>query len=504
MSIEPLLAAAVRAPDDADVLARLARAALGCGAEGRALPLLQQAAAKAGDARLWQYTGLLARALDRLEEALTAFAVAARLAPDDPSIAHGHARVALEAGLPAQLLFDRACALAPDNPEVLFGQVAARVAAGEGALAEAALAATLTRAPGWIDGHVKLGQLRALLGRPAAATESLAQAIAAYPGDPALWQGLFDLLIAAERYDALQDAVDRARAAGLSPLHWRRAQTIALAELGRTAAADAQFASQAHDPALMLWHIRHLLRAGQWDAAMPLIDRALAGADAAAVWPYAAIAWRAGGDPRYAWLTAEGALVRVIELEATLPPLSALADCLRRLHRTGGQFLDQSVRNGSQTDGPLFSRIDPLIRATRAVVVEAVARYRADLPPPDPRHPTLAPRRDADIRFAGSWSVRLGGAGHHANHVHPQGWISSALYIALPSADGTSDPQAGWLTIGAPQAGLGLALRPEIAIEPKPGRLVLFPSWMWHGTKPFAAGERLTIAFDVAPPLAPG
>ena len=37
-------------------------------------------------------------------------------------------------------------------------------------------------------------------------------------------------------------------------------------------------------------------------------------------------------------------------------------------------------------------------------------------------------------------------------------------------------------------------------VEPRPGRLVLFPSWMWHGTVPFGAGERLTVAFDVAPP----
>ncbi|HYD23379.1 MAG TPA: putative 2OG-Fe(II) oxygenase [Croceibacterium sp.] len=44
-------------------------------------------------------------------------------------------------------------------------------------------------------------------------------------------------------------------------------------------------------------------------------------------------------------------------------------------------------------------------------------------------------------------------------------------------------------------------------IEPRPGRLVLFPSAMWHGTRPFPAGERLTVAFDVARPApsrAPG
>jgi hypothetical protein len=31
------------------------------------------------------------------------------------------------------------------------------------------------------------------------------------------------------------------------------------------------------------------------------------------------------------------------------------------------------------------------------------------------------------------------------------------------------------------------------------GALVLFPSSMWHGTCPYsAAGERLTVAFDIA------
>lgn len=109
-------------------------------------------------------------------------------------------------------------------------------------------------------------------------------------------------------------------------------------------------------------------------------------------------------------------------------------------------------------------------------------------------------RRDRRPRFSGSWSVRLGGGGHHANHVHPQGWISSALYVALPPKNAGDAPDAGWLTLGEPQAALGLALPPSRMVEPVPGRLILFPSWLWHGTRPFGEGERLTVAFDVAPP----
>jgi hypothetical protein len=87
------------------------------------------------------------------------------------------------------------------------------------------------------------------------------------------------------------------------------------------------------------------------------------------------------------------------------------------------------------------------------------------------------------------------------NHVHPQGWISSALYVALPERTADDSEDAGWFTIGQPQDQLGLDLAPRTKIEPRPGHLVLFPSWMWHGTVPFAGGERLSVAFDVRPPV---
>jgi hypothetical protein len=67
------------------------------------------------------------------------------------------------------------------------------------------------------------------------------------------------------------------------------------------------------------------------------------------------------------------------------------------------------------------------------------------------------------------------------------------LYLSLPPGTG----EAGWLTLGEPQQSLGAELGPDRTIEPEPGRLILFPSIRWHGTKPFDFGERMTIAFDV-------
>jgi hypothetical protein len=103
------------------------------------------------------------------------------------------------------------------------------------------------------------------------------------------------------------------------------------------------------------------------------------------------------------------------------------------------------------------------------------------------------------IRFSGSWSVRLTAGGRHSNHIHPAGWLSSAFYVALPDKARRGPEPAGWLTLGEVTE-LGLQLPPIRLIEPKPGRLVLFPSTMWHGTRAFQEGERLTVAFDVAAP----
>ena len=81
------------------------------------------------------------------------------------------------------------------------------------------------------------------------------------------------------------------------------------------------------------------------------------------------------------------------------------------------------------------------------------------------------------------------------------GSLSAALYVTLPPPC-PRDPHAGWLTIGEPPEDLNTRLEPLQMIEPRIGRLAVFPSYLWHGTRPFPKGERMTIAFDtlLAPP----
>lgn len=488
-------------PGDASAAIEAASAALDAGLEVEALPLLEAALrSNRDDARLWQMLALAYRRLEDLAPAVDAFRRAAALAPSDALIAHGLARSTLEAGLPAVALFERALSLAPLDGSILLGRAAAQLAEGAVADAVQGLEAQLRLHPGWIDGHAALSRLRWMAGEREDFARSYRAALAAAPAAADLWKGLLDLLAGAEMYAEGLALLPRARAAAGPRPVFDVYEAVSASETGRIEAADRMFArlGPPRDLDMAVRHVRHALRAGRPEAALALAEP-LAPQAGGKLWPYVSLGWRLTGDRRWEGLEGDPRFVGVYDLADRLPDLPALAARLRRLHVASQPPLEQSVRGGTQTDGPLFARVEPEIRALRRAVVEAVETYVAQLPPPIPGHPLLGQSR-APIRFSGSWSVRLTGGGRHANHLHPAGWISSALYVALPEAPGRGDPPSGWLTLGEPQDSLALALAPFRTVEPKPGRLVLFPSTMWHGTVPFGEGERLTVAFDVAPP----
>lgn len=465
-------------------------------------PVAAAAAREQHDPVLWQWAALLYRALDDRHSALAAYARAVAAAPDDVRILHGFARTRWEAGLPSVDQYMRALALAPFDGEMLLGLAGARVAMGDTEGALDGIRQILHQEPRWIDGQRQAAHLRFLLGDRQSYTQDIERALATHPHDEGLWHLLLTLRQHGHRDDRVLAAARQARAVLGDRPFIAVAVAVHASDKGDVTTADAGFLqlSRINDASIAVHHVRHLIRSGRWGLAAARIEPFLDGPEAAAFVPYAALVWRATDDPRVTWLERHGGLLKTFDLRGSLPPLDRLAHILRTLHRLHGDPLDQSLRGGSQTDGPLFANLDADIQATRAAVVEAVGAYVAELPSVDARHPTLRYRRDARPRFAGSWSVRLRGAGHHSNHVHPQGWISSALYIDVPVHQAGDPPDAGWFTLGEPPSDLGVDLQPYRTIQPQPGKLVLFPSTCWHGTRPVARGERLTIAFDIALP----
>ena len=171
---------------------------------------------------------------------------------------------------------------------------------------------------------------------------------------------------------------------------------------------------------------------------------------------------------------------------------------LDRLHPQTREFINQSLRGGTQTPDQLFTADLPMVQKLKQRIDEAVARYARELEE-DPQHPLLS-RRGRAFGYAGSWSSRLRDCGFHVNHIHPMGWISSCYYVAVPDAVKDEAGRQGWIKFGEPSFEAGLKDPIRRAIQPAPGRLVLFPSYMWHGTVPFRdAAARTTIAFDVVP-----
>jgi hypothetical protein len=210
------------------------------------------------------------------------------------------------------------------------------------------------------------------------------------------------------------------------------------------------------------------------------------------------------GDDRYRELLDYTHFVQAatIDLPDGWPDLAAyLADlqaAMERAHTMRAHPIGNSLRQGSQVELAPARSTEPAIRAFPQAIDGPIRRYmRALGTGGDP----MRSRNTGRYRITGMWSVRLRPHGFHVNHYHPAGWISSACYLHLPLAVARQGGE-GWLKFGEPAFPTRPRLAPEYVLQPTPGLLALFPSYMWHGTVPFAGSEadsRLTIAFDVVP-----
>ena len=225
------------------------------------------------------------------------------------------------------------------------------------------------------------------------------------------------------------------------------------------------------------------------------------------VWAYLSTAWRLSANDKYHWLTNYDQYVKVFELKKPKGYSTSgqffenFTDLLLNLHAHSTQLLDQSVRSGSQTEGHLLFRSNKLINDFKHSMNNCITSYLANLPK-DQSHP-LCSRNNNAFKVNGSWSVKLGNKGFHANHIHPAGWLSAPSYISLPNELNENDTnKSGWLKLG--ETCLNLKEREEIArsICPKTGQMIIFPSYIWHGTYPLKSTQpRLTVPCDVMPIL---
>jgi len=451
-------------------------------------------------AKLHSARGGVLRQLGRIEEAAEAYEAAIRQEPGRLVALHGRARIAMERGeAGASIFYRNALEQNPDDSELALGLAEALEAEGDpGGLA--ILTAAVERRPDWIVGHEVLARMRSEAGEPERFADHYLLSIAQRPADRALHLSHWQSLARGEKHAEALRALRVARHHIGEDPQTRLMEAIftsesgdpggALAMLDRLGGADA-------DPSVQFARGRIALRAGDAPQAAEMFERVTRSEPAGvAGWANLDLAWRLTGDSRHEWLSGQPGLYGHGDLDLDRAELGGLSDILRSLHKTRSHPIGQSLRGGTQTRGRLFARREPEIARLREAILDAVRDHFRGLPPRDPSHPLLR-HRDAETSIAGSWSVRLTAQGFHVNHIHPEGVLSSACYISLPESLGGEESRDGWLELGRPPVELGLTLEPLAAIEPRPGRLALFPSYLFHGTRPFADGERLTVAFDV-------
>jgi uncharacterized protein (TIGR02466 family) len=250
---------------------------------------------------------------------------------------------------------------------------------------------------------------------------------------------------------------------------------------------------------------RILISTGDYSNALQHIDAAseLAPLDQG-ILAFRGLCWRLLGDSREALINDYDRFVKVYRIPVPEGYQDihefneALDRALGSLHRTRVHPLNQTLRGGTQTYGRLFERRIKEVQEVRGSIERCIRQYIEEMDDVS-EHPFLR-RKSNRFRFAASWSCRLGQQGFHTNHIHPDGWISSSYYVSLPEAVDRSDAHAGWLKFGETSLGLGNLESIEKIVQPEEGVLVLFPSYMYHGTIPFSSNEvRTTIAFDVVP-----
>ncbi|WP_216850840.1 tetratricopeptide repeat protein [Acidisphaera sp. L21] len=494
-----------------------------------AAPLLQQGFAERALGQVLQDTG-------RGAEAAVAYARALAMDPSDAASALNAGVIAQQAGdlAAAAALYRQALAAGPALMNARINLACVLQESGDVAAATMEYQAILREAPqatqamnnlgtalrslgrddeaeAWFrrvletepchpEGSDNLTKLLLDLGRVDEAVAVRRQLCATHPADGGCWLELARVLGVAGQQRQAEDALRQAlvRDPGLGEAHCalgdaahRRRDWAGAAVSYRAAAVLARDRTE---PQLGLALVA--LKSGDPAAALAACDAVLRHDrfDQGAI-AYRTLALQMAGLAEEAQrLSDPDELVTVIDLDIDAGALGVLAADLIGLRHREYAPRGQSVRGGTQTSNELFAEPVDSIRQLRGALDAAIGRYLAKRPVDD-AHPFFA-AMPAQLHYH-SWSIVLRASGYHVPHIHPGGCLSGVFYVAVPPFAGAED--AGCLEIGRPGFEVPLRAAPKRRlVRAVPGRLVLFPSYLWHGTRPFEGpGERVTVAFDI-------
>jgi uncharacterized protein (TIGR02466 family) len=109
---------------------------------------------------------------------------------------------------------------------------------------------------------------------------------------------------------------------------------------------------------------------------------------------------------------------------------------------------------------------------------------------------------DFQVTLAGWANVSRTGA-YNKRHTHPGCQVSAVYYVEAGSPPTEDAPESGTFEFIDPRphaemsALPGEAIGRPMTIQPLNGRMILFPSWLYHQVNPYLGeAERISISFN--------
>ena len=109
--------------------------------------------------------------------------------------------------------------------------------------------------------------------------------------------------------------------------------------------------------------------------------------------------------------------------------------------------------------------------------------------------------KNFEVKILSCWSIINYKHAYNAAHIHANALISSAYYVEAPDKCGDiifDDPRPGATIKKGPYSSVSEWNQGNIRITPKPGLLIMFPSYLTHHVQPnMSEKERTIISFNL-------
>lgn len=111
-------------------------------------------------------------------------------------------------------------------------------------------------------------------------------------------------------------------------------------------------------------------------------------------------------------------------------------------------------------------------------------------------HHGLMPNKWSKLELYRAWTVKGEEGSYHTLHDHGPNSLCSITYLETPKDQDDRQGQVYFVMQSDPYNQLAPVKHKVVHINPHPGMIIIFPSWLLHGVYPQGPGLRQTLSID--------